>query len=266
MATYSITFGENAQMRIGDGENVGKSLGLIGESKRDVGFSPDQLIAASAGFPGSHVLKVHEHLPEDLRAGNEAVLLVIPNGVDAILGEGAKERLLKEQQQLVYDQQSLLGGELITSKTRFTAVFDDKGTPADPKAGRGVIIGFDTCPELAKLRDSLANVFGSTTKGLVAEGNHYFDPNCGIDYHGDTDRKNVICVRLGASTGLSYHWMVDGQPLGEPIQTTLNHGDMYVMSEKATGHDWEDTDKKRVYVLHAAGHSDYMLRKPTAAH
>jgi len=34
--------------------------------------------------------------------------------------------------------------------------------------------------------------------------------------------------------------------LGDPIDITVAHGDVYVMSEKATGNDWMSRSKYRV--------------------
>ncbi len=38
---------------------------------------------------------------------------------------------------------------------------------------------------------------------------------------------------------------------GAPIDIAVKHGDIYVMSEKATGYDWRM--RSRVRVVHAAG-------------
>ena len=43
---------------------------------------------------------------------------------------------------------------------------------------------------------------------------------------------------------------------GEPTDINVNHGDIYIMSEKATGHDWRLRSKVRV--VHAAGHIKYI--------
>ena len=42
----------------------------------------------------------------------------------------------------------------------------------------------------------------------------------------------------------------------KPIDIKLNHGDIYIMSEKATGYDWKQRSKVRV--VHAAGHIKYI--------
>ena len=46
---------------------------------------------------------------------------------------------------------------------------------------------------------------------------------------------------------------------GSPIDIDVEHGDIYIMSEKATGHDWKMRSKYRL--VHAAGHSSYLKHK-----
>ena len=40
------------------------------------------------------------------------------------------------------------------------------------------------------------------------------------------------------------------------INLEISHGDLYIMSEKATGFDWKKRDKVRVF--HASGHKSYI--------
>ena len=72
----------------------------------------------------------------------------------------------------------------------------------------------------------------------------------------DSERKMVACIRLGASTPLHYQWFVQGAPVGKRVKLLLNHGDFYIMSEKATGFDW----KKRIIptLRHAAGADKFL--------
>lgn len=78
---------------------------------------------------------------------------------------------------------------------------------------------------------------------------------CGIGYHGDTERKRVVAIRLGVSIPLVFGWWHRHQPVGEKHVLSLHHGDMYVMSEKATGFDWK---RSSVHTLrHAAGCEKY---------
>jgi hypothetical protein len=43
------------------------------------------------------------------------------------------------------------------------------------------------------------------------------------------------------------------------VDLMLRHGDVYIMSEKATGHDWQDMSLLRL--VHAAGGAQYIHQK-----
>ena len=74
---------------------------------------------------------------------------------------------------------------------------------------------------------------------------------CGIGEHGDEERIKVIALSLGASRPISWRWFHRCKPISERQTFILNKGDMYIMSEKTTGHDW----KKQVIrtLRHCAG-------------
>ena len=80
----------------------------------------------------------------------------------------------------------------------------------------------------------------------------------GIGFHGDAERKVVIATRLGATIPLHYQWYTKSNPIGKRVELNINHGDIYVMSEKATGYDWKKSSL--VTLRHAAG-ADKFLRK-----
>ena len=99
--------------------------------------------------------------------------------------------------------------------------------------------------------------FGKKGENLKGEGNYYYSiDNCGIGFHGDTERRKVIAVRLGTnSTPLHYQWYKNNETVGEQIIINVDGGDMYIMSEKAVGTDWK---KKSIYTLrHATGSSKF---------
>jgi len=60
-------------------------------------------------------------------------------------------------------------------------------------------------PILYDLKKSLVNAFGESAKNLKCEGNMYYKPaKTGIGYHGDTERRKVIGVRLGHPMTIHY--------------------------------------------------------------
>ena len=120
---------------------------------------------------------------------------------------------------------------------------------------KGTIISFDKVKLTNKIRESLADFIGSKARDLQCEGNYYFNKSkCGIGFHGDAERLKVIGVRIGAMV-LIYSWFYNSKPIGKPIKLELKDGDLYIMSEKATGNDWKYRSK--VTLRHAAGCEKY---------
>ena len=75
--------------------------------------------------------------------------------------------------------------------------------------------------------------------GMQMVGNYHLKI-CGIDYHGDTERRKVICVKLGANNyPMKWVWFKNSKPQSEPFKVLLNHGDVYIISWKAFGYDWK---------------------------
>merc|ERR1712136_406820 len=96
-----------------------------------------------------------------------------------------------------------------------------------------------------------AGRLGPEVQGLNAEGNLYFEDASGIGFHGGGERKIVVCVSLGSPSVLRYHWRLpnSSEHTFEPVDITVHHGDIYIMSEKAMGFDWRS--RSRVRVVHA---------------
>ena len=120
------------------------------------------------------------------------------------------------------------------------------------------ICGFPSLPHLSKFKASLPKWLGPKAEGLNAEGNLYYHDKGGIGFHGDAERKIVVCLSLGKESILRYQWRMPGssEHTLPAIDIPVKHGDVYVMSEKATGHDWRHRSKVRV--VHAAGHEKYI--------
>jgi len=142
--------------------------------------------------------------------------------------------------------------------------------------------------ELAAFRLRFARIlgpFGYKVHRQFAELNKYYDASCGIGWHGDVERGHgdragsVNCLKVGRAIPLCFGWYRNSRPVpgpsdlpvsghfpmatkkGKGWQSTtavrsllLGHGDLYMMSRKAVGHDW----KKKDYALrHSAGHWSY---------
>merc|ERR1711971_766044 len=150
--------------------------------------------------------------------------------------------------------------KVLNKHARGNLCFAETGHGADYENGKGTVIAFDAVPLTKHIQQRLRAFFGDKAKDLVAEGNYYFDTKkCGIGFHGDAERKKVIALRLGQSIPLHFAWFYKWQPLGERCELMLNHGDLYAMSEKATGFDWKRSSI--CSLRHAAGAKKYLLIK-----
>lgn len=265
----TLTFGDRAENHVGM-----QIIGTLAER----GFTLEDLLLVASRFPSDRVelLHLHDALPTRGRSRSverdgeklkrdrsrdvhdtdgddripEAYVLVIRNGLSN------HQELMQEMMTLDWDKKALMRGRVVNKSARYNLCFDDEPSEPDYDAGRGRIIGFDSCPVLVDTKSNIIeNGFPESTD-LKVEGNFYYDVRrCGIGFHGDSERKKVIGIRLGASFPLVYQWYRNSERVGDPIRIDLHSGDMYMMSEKASGCDWK---KRKIYTLrHAAGCDKY---------
>ena len=249
--TYTITFGDQAENNVG--------MQKIGH-------------LADAGFSCKELTKIYEHLKDTYIIEFINLSSVYPSGEEKIenacilifrnfySSPYSADELYNEQKKLNYDTKALMRGRVVNKHARHNLVFGNKSQEPDYESGKGRIYAYKDVPELNKLKIKLPTIFGEKSKNLVAEGNHYYDvKKNGIGFHGDSERKKVIAIRLGATIPLHYQWFLNGKPIGERVKLSLNHGDMYIMSEKAVGYDWK---KRKIPTLrHAAGSDKYLIIK-----
>ncbi len=252
--TVSITFGDVAENHKGM-QQVGKLA--------DSGFSLSDMQVMKSWFESNgsecRLVELHATLDEKDRAGNEAYLLIIKNGVNSLLNdELGADNMLAEQDCLEKDTKAIMYGRVVNKHARHNLCFGESSQEPDYENGKGRIYAFDEVPILKQIRAKIGEILGPVGTNLQAEGNYYYDyKKCGIGYHGDAERKKVFAIRLGESIPLCYNWFKGGNAVGDRfVFDDLSHGDIYVMSEKTTGFDWK---RKTIYTLrHAAGADKYI--------
>ncbi len=258
--TITITYGEVAENHVGNQQ--------IGTGIAPVGFTIEELEAIRATITDprypTELIRLNEYLPRNTAAVAEvetAAILIIRNGVDYLLGGIGKtsDDMYNEQINLNPDNKyfDVRRGKVLNKIARHNLCFSETGQIADYERKKGTIIPFNDVECVCRIREMLGTLCGNKGSGLQAEGNYYYDvTKCGIGFHGDGERKIVIAIRLGQSMPLHYQWHYQSKPIGERVRLVLNHGDLYIMSEKATGHDW----KRRVILTlrHAAGADKYL--------
>lgn len=249
--TITITIGDVAENHVGM-QKIGKLA--------NCGFNKDDLVNIKMNFEKLGVtcelININNLLPTDIRSNLGAYILVIRKGVDYILKESGKraDDMLLEQQsiKIEWDKKSLMYKKVVNKKARYNLCYGPESQEPDYKNGRGRVVSFDEVPCLKYMIENLHIYLGEKGRNLIAEGNRYYDiRSCYIGWHGDTERRKVIGVRLGASFPLYYQWYYKGSSVGDKLELSLNHGDFYIMSEKASGFDWK---LRNTYTLrHAAG-------------
>ena len=248
--TFSLTFGDVAENH--------KGMQQIG-TLSDKGFDYKDLVQMKRWFEerGAVCNIVHLHwLLSDVEAqkGNKAYVLKVKNAVNILLeDEHGADHLFEEQDVLEKDTKAIMYGRVVNKKARHNLCFSDEHQDPDYEAGKGTVYSFEEVPLLQRIRQRLGEVIGEQGADLQAEGNYYYDIHkCGIGFHGDTERKKVIAFRLGATIPLCYTWFHKNKNVSDILTVAgLDHGDMYVMSEKSTGYDWKSSSK---YTLrHSAG-------------
>lgn len=248
----TLTFGDMAENH--------KGMEMIGE-----------MVNEGDGFQYEDLINIQTHMAElgaestIYQLSNEeqpdAYILHIKNGVNILLensGYNAK-MLFEEQKALQYDKQAFMYGRVVNKHARWNLCFDEKSREPDYQSGKGRIIGFDEVPIMNYLKTQFKIYFGEKTENLKVESNYYYDTTkCGIGFHGDSERRKVIGVRIGnASMPIYYQWYYKSEKVGDLYQIPLDAGDIYVMSEKAVGTDWK---KKNIFTLRHATGADKFIK------
>jgi hypothetical protein len=252
--TFSLTFGDVAENH--------KGMQKIGTLSNN-GFNLDDINKMKIWFESKGckctIINLHWLLEDEkLQQENPAYLLKVKNAVNALLDdENGKDALFKEQDELEKDTKAFMYGRVVNKHARHNLCFGEAHQAPNYEEGMGTVYAFDEVPHLKQIRYKLGEIIGEKGINLQAEGNYYYDvKKCGIGFHGDTERKKVIAFRLGATIPLCYAWYHDNNVISDIMTINdLEHGDMYVMSEKTTGFDWKS--KTKYTLRHAAGCDKY---------
>jgi hypothetical protein len=246
--TISLTFAESVENH--------KGMEIIGNISEN-GFQIDELELLAKKYNGEiHYLN---HLPvENIPEQDEAAILVFRDGLKKIFDIDQND-MIKEQDKLSKDKKCYMYGRVVDKKARHNLCFADIDQEPEYEKGKGTIVNFNRVDLMNSLRKQMYEKFGESFKELYAEGNYYYDiKKTYIGFHGDTERKKVICVRLGESFPIHYQWYYKFDKVGELMTFDINGGDIYIMSEKAVGHDWK---KRNICTLrHAAGDIEVIKR------
>ena len=252
--TFTLTFGDQGENHTG----MQKIGALI-----DKGFTVKEVNDIKKIFEEKGYTTEYYCLNDILKGVDEkveeAVIVVVRNGLNMLLDEldDGLNLFFKEQDLLKKDSKALMRGRVVNKHARYNLCFSDFSQEADFEKGKGTVVDFKEVELLNKVRKNISKYFGEKCSDIIAEGNYYYDPSkCGIGYHGDSERKIVIGVRVGKEMPLCFRWYHRSEIVSETLKIMLGHGDIYFSSEKAVGFDWKKSSK---YTLrHAAGCDKYI--------
>lgn len=269
IGTMTLTFGEVAESHVGM-----QKIGSMAER----GFSYKELRRAQKYFNArgcaTELIFLNNFLPAEgcdsyeteqlnIALNNDkykAWILVARNGINCLTGDNKGENITTEMLMFKWDDKMYneRRGVVQNKLARHNLNFSDHKQTADFENGKGTTVSWAEVPILSNIKKKLIDAFGSSAADLKCEGNMYYNPGkTGIGYHGDTERRKVIGLRLGKPMTIHYMWYYNDQPRGINVSLLLNEGDIYCMSEKTVGTDWRSAPKKQYTLRHAAGSDKY---------
>lgn len=245
--TISLTFGDAGENHVGN-----QLIGKIG-SEGD-GFTCDELKQLASDMHGEyHSFGQYEN--------EEAGIAVFRN----VLDEEEMNYMFQEMTSFDWDTKyyDVRRKKVLNKKARHNVLFmDGFSQEPDYENKKGRIVDTKNMPIFTNFRKNLFHTISETLgfdkiNDLICEGNYYYDNRrCGIGFHGDSERRKVIALRLGGSMKMKWRWYHNSEIIGDTFEFEFNGGDLYIMSEKAVGHDWK---KRSKYTLrHAAGCEKYI--------
>ena len=256
----TITFGDRAENHFG--------MQILGDLA-DYGFTIQELKDAKNNFEEIGCKCELIDLTQTLNKTNknnaeDASLLIVRNAVDKILLKKNKTHkdMFMEHNRLKTDKKyfDMRRQTVLNKRARYNLCFGDKKQKANFNEGKGTIIPWSDVPITKYIRKKLKKLIGKKAKKLQGEGNYYYDPDkCGIGFHGDTERRLVVGIRLGHEIPFHFQWFRYYKPIGKRMKFELKSGDLYIMSDKATGYDWKT--KNKLTLRHAAGCDKYTTIK-----
>lgn len=251
-SAVTITLGDMAENHVGM-EQIGNMV-EVGQ-----GFNLDDLHEIKIHFENIYCECELYDLTQDNNILPSAYVLIVRKGIQKILSldnHFTYKNMFKELINLPVDKKAFMYGRIVNKHARWNLCFSDYSSEPDYINGKGRIVNWNYIPITNTIYNYIKDNVGEKGENLQGEANYYYDiKKTGIGYHGDSERRKVVGIRLGATLPIYYQWYINGERFGEKIEINLDGGDIYFMSEKAVGTDWK---KKTIYTLrHATGCNKY---------
>jgi len=224
------------------GEFVGRNTSKLQPdadwgTKSKSGFSADQLREINRNHPDT--TRLHEltpHCTTDTVARDAAVLVI---KLPPALADAARD----EVEAMPFATKTIgRGGKVCDAHTRHLCYVGPRPQEAEPATGRQPVRTWEQLPASTAVRDHLHAILGDYDC-IVGCALKYPDiRSCGIGFHGDSERRKSLVVRLGANSSkhpLWFRWMLRFDPVSPPVPVHLDHGDVAIACQVAVGTDWK---------------------------
>ena len=258
-STITFTFGDAGENHTGNQ--------IIGEKKKyGEGFNKKNLEKIKTEiekygrtcelYTLNNLVTQEEKQKLGVRGFDDAYVLVIRNFVPEVMAT----KLYKNHKALHWDSKYKCPrrNKVLNKHARHNLMYSNVSQKANYENGEGTIVPWSKVPILSTIKLAIEGMgiwCNKKTKNLICEGNNYYNSKTGIGWHGDTERRKVVAVRVGKSMSLCYKWWYKNKSRGNLFNIELNNGDCYIMSEKAVGNDWK---KSSIWTLrHSAGAEKY---------
>lgn len=264
--TVTITFGDVAENHVGN-----QKIGNMAAS----GFSIKDLRRMQAKLEDQYgaiteFVNLNDLLVSTGITGEDAAVLIVRNAANLFLGstnflaDESANHVHRELVSLDWDKKFYNARKktVQNKNARWNIIISEIAQEPNYSLGHGRVVAWTDTPLLQRVFQTLQETIGKKAQGLHAEGNYYHSSVSGIGWHGDSERKKVIAFRFGQTIPLAFQWYNAGVPIGPKATLSIHNGDMYVMSEKATGFDWSNRQYKTLHLRHSAGSSKYTTYKP----
>ena len=198
-------------------------------------------------------------LASQLTEASEACALLIKGGIQRLSKNPlAAGRLFQEQLDLPYEGKFFDKGRTFTRRSYKTLKFGQTEVGPSGDFAQPTVVSFNSVPQLQQFlghldmfQDNLSSAQGIeyfvSRREQAADGGMM---GCAsrLGWHGDSQRR-ILSMCLGHPGILKFAWRLPGTSANLPKSHTeifLDHGDVYLLSEKATGSNWKKRSLLRV--------------------
>jgi hypothetical protein len=191
---------------------------------------PHMLVKLQGRHKGSYIIDLNKILLQfDNRRTEIATILVIPNYI--------KNDLYQTLLSVDWDKKVLLRNKVVNRIGKYVISIHDEAQEPNYEQGQYRVLSYNELEDLKVVKNNVNKIVNQNN--LLCKGDYnYNHEKLKLKYQGGKVN-NMICIHLGDPIQLSYKWFFSNKAVSESTGFTLNHGDLYIMSEKATGHDYK---------------------------